>query len=241
MWVARIGTDPFSCPVFPFRISSFPDYYASSLHEVAHGNFERNSPPISNAPGPAPGGNSKEVLMIEPSTLTQFAFFADLPDGTLSNIAATSQVVSFETARVIFRSGDKAETLYGVMEGEVELSLEILEKARYSQVEFEEAVHRRVTEKASQITVDTARPGHVFGWSALTGRPFRTVTATCSAPTKVVAVSAHDIGVMCHTDHGLGFMLMKRLVAIISNRLDNRNKRLIELWAEAYGVPKVSA
>jgi hypothetical protein len=44
---------------------------------------------------------------------------------------------------------------------------------------------------------------------------------------------------MCEGDHALGYALMKRLVDIISKRLDNRNKRLIETWAETFGVSKV--
>ena len=35
--------------------------------------------------------------------------------------------------------------------------------------------------------------------------------------------------------------LMKRLVDIISKRLDKRNKRLIEVWVETFGVTNVSS
>lgn len=178
--------------------------------------------------------------MIDPNTLSRFGYFRDLPIDVLSDLAAASRLVSFEPSNVIFRSGDEADTLYVVIEGEVELSLETLEKKLDAQVEFEEAVHLRVTEKASQISVDTARPGNIFGWSALTGRPLRTVTAKCSLPTKVAVIPAQSIKAMCEGNHALGYALMKRLVDIISKRLDNRNKRLIETWAETFGVSKVS-
>lgn len=178
--------------------------------------------------------------MIDPNTLSRFAFLADLPAGRLADMAAASRVLSLEPSTVIFRSGDEADTLYGVIEGEVELSLEALEKNLEAEVEFEEAVRLRVREKASQISVDTARPGHVFGWSALTGRRRRTVTATCSLPTKVAAIPAQNLTAMCEGDHALGYMLMKRLVDIILKRLDNRNKHLIEVWVETFGVSKVA-
>jgi len=178
--------------------------------------------------------------MIDQKALSRFGFLGGLPADVLSDLAASSRSLSFEPSKVIFRVGDEADTLYGIIEGEVELSLETLEKNLDAQVEFEEAVHLRVTEKASQISVDTARPGNVFGWSALAGRPRRTVTATCSLPTKVAAIPAQNLKAICEKDHTLGYMLMKRLVDIISKRLDNRNKRLIETWAETFGVSKVS-
>jgi CRP-like cAMP-binding protein len=179
--------------------------------------------------------------MIDQNTLSRFKILEDLPVGILADMAAVSCLLSFEPSRVIFRSGDEADTLYGVIEGEVELSLEALEKNLDAQVEFEEAVRLRVMEKASQISVDTARPGNVFGWSALTGKPRRTVTATCSLPTKVAAIPAKNLIAMCEGNNTLGYALMKRLVDIISKRLDNRNKRLIEIWVETYGVSKVSS
>jgi CRP-like cAMP-binding protein len=158
----------------------------------------------------------------------------------LAEMAAASCLLSFEPAAVIFRTGDSADTLYGLIEGEVELSLETIDKSLQAEVEFEEAVHVRVVEKASWISVDTARPGHVFGWSALTGKGRHTLTATCSQPTKVAAIPARNLKAMCEGNHSLGYILMKRLVDVISNRMDNRNKRLIEVWVEAFGVSKVS-
>jgi len=178
--------------------------------------------------------------MIDQAILSRFGFLAGLPAGKLAGIAAASRLLSFESSTVIFRAGDEADTLYGIIEGEVELSLEVLEKNLEAEVEFEEAVHLRVKEKASQISVDTARPGHVFGWSALTGRRRRTVTATCSLPTKVAAIPAPNLTAMCEEDQSLGYVLMKRLVDIIMKRLDNRSQRLIEVWVETFGVSKVA-
>ena len=65
----------------------------------------------------------------------------------------------------------------------MDLSLVVLDKSLKAEVELEEAVRVQFLEKASCISVDTARPGQVFGWSALAGRDRRTVTATCSLPT----------------------------------------------------------
>jgi CRP/FNR family cyclic AMP-dependent transcriptional regulator len=162
--------------------------------------------------------------MIDPNTLSQFAFFADLPSGMRTDIAAASRLLSLESAAVIFRTGDKADTLYGLIAGEVELSLEVRDKSL----------------KASRISVDTARPGQVFGWSALTGRARRTVTATCSLPTQVAAFPAQNLKALCERDPTFGYLLMKRLVEIISKRLDNRSRRLIEVWVEAFGVSEVT-
>lgn len=177
--------------------------------------------------------------MLDQNTLSRFGFLADLPASILTEMAAASRLVSCEPSSVIFHAGDKAETLYGLIEGEVDLSLVVTDKSLKAEVEFEEAVRIRFLEKASRISVDTARPGQIFGWSALTGHGRRTVTATCSLPTKAAAIPAQSLLAMCAKDPALGYELMKRLVGIIANRLDNRNKRLIETWVEAFGVSKV--
>jgi CRP-like cAMP-binding protein len=178
--------------------------------------------------------------MIEQITLLQFRFFADLPTEALSDIALASRLLTFEPATVIFHSGDEADTLYGVIEGKVNLSLETIDKKLATRVEFEEAVDIRVVEQASQISVDIALPGNIFGWSALAGGGRRTVTATSTQSTKVIAIPAQHLKALCEKNHTLGYELMKRLVDFISKRLDNRNKRLIEVWVETFGVSKVS-
>jgi CRP-like cAMP-binding protein len=177
--------------------------------------------------------------MLDQNALSQFGFLADLPASILTDMAAASRLLSFKRSDVIFHIGEKAETLYGLIEGEVDLSLVVLDKSLKAEIEFEEAVRVQFLEKASRISVDTARPGQVFGWSALTGRGRRSVTATCSLPTRVAAIPAQLVFAICAKDPALGCVLMKRLVGIIANRLDNRNKRLIETWVEAFGVPKV--
>lgn len=177
--------------------------------------------------------------MIDPNTLSRFGFLADLPAGIISDLAAASRLLRFEPSSVIFHAGEKAETLYGLIEGEVDLSLVVMDKSLQAEVEFEEAVRVQFLEKASRISVDTARPGQVFGWSALTERGRRTVTATCSLATTAAAIPAQNLSDMCAKDPAFGYLLMKRLVGIIASRLDSRNNRLIETWVEAFGVSKV--
>jgi hypothetical protein len=104
----------------------------------------------------------------------------------------------------------------------VDLSLVVLDKSLKAEVEFEEAVRVQFLEKASRISVDTARPGQIFGWSALTGRGRRTVTATCSLPARVAAIPAQNVISMCAKDPALGYELLKRLVGIIVIRLESR-------------------
>jgi CRP-like cAMP-binding protein len=158
----------------------------------------------------------------------------------LASIAAAARLVSFEPGTVVFRPGDEADMLYGLIEGEVELSLVAHEQTLHAEVQFEEAVYIQKKEQASTITVDTARSGHIVGWSALSGRGQRTVIATCNQAVRAVAIPASELKAMCEKNHSLGYLLMKRLVDIIARRLDNRSKSLIEVWTEAFRVSKVS-
>jgi CRP-like cAMP-binding protein len=96
-----------------------------------------------------------------------------------------------------------------------------------------------IVDQEKQIVVDTVRRGQVFGWASIIGSGQRTVTAKCTEPSRVFAISAADLKAMFDDDHTTGYLLMKRMADIISKRLKNRTDKLIETWVEAFDVGEI--
>jgi CRP-like cAMP-binding protein len=183
--------------------------------------------------------NLKEDPMPDKKLFSKFNFFSDANPDVLANIATKSEVLEFQAGDIVFRYEDPAEHFFGLIEGQIELSLVFKDKILKTDIEYEEIVHASMVDREKQIVVDTVHPGQVFGWSSIVGPPRRTVTAKCKRPCRVCAVPAADLKAMFDADHSFGYIMMKRMSDIISKRLKNRTEKLIETWVEAFDVSKI--
>lgn len=172
--------------------------------------------------------------------LSGFRFFSEVPPKTLKAISAACRVLDFPAQTVVFGPGAPADTLYCLVEGEVELSLEVHDKSLKADVQHEESVHAHMVDNIREIVVDTVRSGQIFGWTALAGGGKRAVIARCTNPTKVCALPAAELKGMIAKDPTLGHLIFKRLAEIIAKRLNARTDLLLEAWVEAFGASKVT-
>ena len=163
-----------------------------------------------------------------------FKFFSEVPPQTLEAIGRKGELLEFSPDDVIFQYDDPAEHLYGLVEGEVDLSLVFTDKVLKTEIEYEEAIQASMVDEEKSIVIDTVLPGQVFGWASLVGPKRRTVTARCTEPVKVIALAAEDLTAMFAADNYLGYVVMKKLSDIIAKRLKNRTDKLIETWVEAF-------
>lgn len=177
--------------------------------------------------------------MPDQNLLSGFKFFSDVDLKTLDMIAQKAEILEFKSEDVVFRFEEPAEHFYGLLEGEVELSLVFKDKVLQTDIEYEEAIQARMVDKEKLIVVDTVLPGQVFGWASLVGPRKRTVTALCSEASRIIAIAAVELRSMFEQDHTLGYIIMKRMSAIISRRLKNRTDKLIETWVEAFDVDQI--
>jgi toluene monooxygenase system ferredoxin subunit len=171
--------------------------------------------------------------------LLKFKFLSDISQEALDRIASKCEIREFKPNDTIFRFEDPAEHFYGLIDGEVELSLVFTDRVLKTEVEYEEAVHARIVDQEKQIAVDVVHPGQVFGWASITGSGKRTVTAQCTVKSRIFAIPAADLMAMFDADHSLGYFIMKRMAGIISKRLKNRTDKLIEAWVEAFDVDQI--
>jgi CRP/FNR family transcriptional regulator, cyclic AMP receptor protein len=177
--------------------------------------------------------------MTAQNPLSGFKFFSGVQPETLQRLAQTSQTLNFKTGDVIFRFGEPAEHLYGVLEGAVDLNVVFKDKVLRTEIEYEEAIQASVVEEEKSIIVDAVQPGQVFGWASLVGPGKRTVSARCSKDTRVIALPAGELKAMLEKDHALGYLIMKKMSDIISKRLQKRTEKLIEAWVEAFDVDEI--
>jgi CRP-like cAMP-binding protein len=177
--------------------------------------------------------------MSEKNLLTGFSFFSDVDSDTLEAISKKGQILEFDAEDEIFHYKAPSTHFYGLLEGEVDLILVFKDKVLKTDIEYEEAIQATMVDEEKEIIVDTVAPGQVFGWSSLVGPGKRTVSAKCSAASRVISIPADELKAMFDKDHTLGYIVMRRLSDIIAKRLRNRTDKLIETWGEVFDIGSI--
>jgi len=177
--------------------------------------------------------------MTTENPLARFKFFSEVKPDVLESIARIGKISKHKAEEIIFRFDEPATHLYGVMEGEVDLSVVFKDKVLKTEIKYEEAIQASIVEEEKSIVVDSVLPGQVFGWASLVGAGCRTVTAQCSQASRIFVLPATELKTMFETDNALGYVIMKKLSDIISKRLQKRTEKLIETWVEAFDADEI--
>ena len=101
--------------------------------------------------------------MSDKNILQGFKFFSELTPEALDKLASKSEQLAFDTDDIVFRFEEPAEHFYGLIEGEVELTLVFTDRVLKTEIEYEQSVHARMVDQKRQIVVDYVRPAQVFG------------------------------------------------------------------------------
>ena len=144
--------------------------------------------------------------MISPEELRRYPYFADVSEEGLREVAKISEEENVVAGTVIFREGDRADDLYIVAEGEVDIQYTL--------------------GGGEQRTVDTVISGELIMWSALV-EPFRsTAIGTARQATKLVAINGDKLRGLCEKDHDLGHRMSIGLIKLLATRLDGARVQL---------------
>ena len=177
--------------------------------------------------------------MVEPNQLSGFSIFADMPSEIIAAVARNATLKSYKTGVVLFEEGDMATELYGLLEGEVALSVLFRDRVLKAEVRHEQYVHKRVEIIEKEMVFETVAPGEIFAWSALIAPHQLTSTATCTAPTQLIALPADALETIFERAPQAGALFMKRLAEVIAQRLRHRTDKLIESWYQAFGEERL--
>jgi len=143
--------------------------------------------------------------MVSIEALNEISIFKGLKDYELEQVAKISHEEVLEGDTRIFAENALADKLYIVLEGEVEI---------------------RIT-GCGEIVVDTVKNNEIFGWSALTEPYSLTAAAFTTKKTRLIAISGDVMRDLFEKNNHIGYLVVKELASVISNRLKQSRKNLI--------------
>lgn len=149
--------------------------------------------------------------MVSPELLRRFPFFAGLTDEELKSIAMISDEKQYEANTFIFRERNRAEKLFVLLEGTVDIMVDTDEEG---------LLHE---------TVSTLGPGDVFCWSAVVEPNTLTASAVAATPVVVIAVDGAGLRAMFELDCHLAYRILQKSAHVISNRLKDTRIQMLSL------------
>ncbi len=173
--------------------------------------------------------------------LSQFLFFSDISNERLAEIEVFSMVQIYEKGDVIFASNEPARNLYGLVKGDVSLSLLFKEEIITKDIKYEEYINTSVENFEKPVIIDKIKNGDIFGWSALVQPERMTATARCEKECEIVIIPASDLKKIFSSDSELGYLLSVRISSIIAHRLNSRTEKLVDAWCSLFEAEKISA
>ena len=144
-------------------------------------------------------------------------FFSGLDADALRLMVSCASNVHFAAGEYLFCEGEAASRFYVLREGRV--ALEIHSPSR------------------GPVIIDTMDEGEVLGWSWLIP-PYRYFgDARAVTPVRATALDGACLRGKCEADAQLGYQLLKRVTAVMYQRLESARVRLLDLYGT---VPALS-
>lgn len=144
--------------------------------------------------------------------LSQLAFTAGLEPAQLKRLARLATPAEWPEGVTIFREGESDARLYLVSEGRVAIEVHVPGRG--------------------PVTILTVGPGEVFGWSSLFYQRPKTASARTVLATQAVAFDADGLRALCDKEPKLGYVLARRLLQVVSERLKATRIQLLDLYKE---------
>jgi CRP-like cAMP-binding protein len=152
------------------------------------------------------GSNQEEVVMVLPEEMKSIEFLRDLGEPYLSQVAALARLKEYGEGSVLFSEGEVSPVLYFILSGEVRLVTELL--------------------GGGPLTIYTAGPGEMIGWSPVLGRGAMTATACVSSRSRVAVLDASRVLGLCEQDPRFGMAFLRQVSVFLSERLTSTRRCL---------------
>jgi CRP-like cAMP-binding protein len=143
-------------------------------------------------------------------TLKELAFSRGLDPGQVDQLAQIANPVEWAAGTVVFREGDRDALLYVVQEGRVAIEIAVPGRGR--------------------VTILTVGPGEVFGWSSIFHQRPKTASARAIESTTALALDAIRLRELCDADPRLGYVLTRRILEVVSERLKATRMQLLDIY-----------
>jgi CRP/FNR family cyclic AMP-dependent transcriptional regulator len=158
--------------------------------------------------GPGGGEAVASVPAKEPDLETYEAYrlLSELDPNQLRKLILLAQEKQFGAGEIIFQAGDQSLSLLLIVAGEVVLE----------DVSGGRPVH-----------VQSLRAGDAMGWSALTDRARTHFRARAISRVSTLAFPGDEISAAFQRDPAMGYAFLKRLLEVVTERLDALRVRLV--------------
>jgi CRP/FNR family cyclic AMP-dependent transcriptional regulator len=155
-----------------------------------------------------PNGSNEALSTI----IAGHRLFKDLAPRYLALLAEVAMFKEFPAGEVIFREGDPANRFYLILEGEVALESAPPDRA--------------------PVVLQTIGRDDVLGWSWLFPPYYWHFDARATVPTKAIFFYGTWLRENCERDRDFGYEMMKRMSAIMIERLQATRRKLAELQGQ---------
>lgn len=143
--------------------------------------------------------------------LTEHPFLAGLPPHWIERLAGQVRRIGYPAGHRIFHEDGPAEHFWLIHSGRVALDIHVPGRG--------------------DVLIEMLPPGTVLGWSWLFP-PYRWHFGAVAAElTHTVQFDAAGVIQLCEEDPELGFVLLRRFVGVLVDRLQATRKRLLDLYA----------
>jgi len=145
--------------------------------------------------------------------LKQHPFFKDLPQKYIDFMVGCTTHVVFKAGEVILSEGESADKFYLIRSGKVAVYIA----------------------KPEEIVIETIHENDILGWSWLIP-PYRyRFSAKATENVRALALDGKCLREKCQTNSDLGYELFKRIIGVLSERLEATRLRLLNIYNINHG------
>ncbi len=145
--------------------------------------------------------------------------FSNLEEKELAEVLKIAREKRFHKGEIIMREGDKGDTMYLVVEGEVGVSKSLTMK-------FGDDDYR----KAEKVLTRFSPEDHViFGEMALIGQDSRSASVSASSDCLFLEIKRDDFMRLIGDNPGLGLKILLKLSELLADRLKQSSQDVIRL------------
>lgn len=155
--------------------------------------------------------------MVSPEVFRRYPFFGPFNDKQLRQISMISEEVEVPAGTQLFEECQTADTLFLLIEGEVELYYK-----------SEEEFHPK---ESKEFAVGIINPGEVFAVSSLISPYVLNATGRTTKPSRYIKIDAKALRELFDKDPQMGYKAMHQVTKTIMERLSYTRAQLAAAWA----------
>lgn len=135
-----------------------------------------------------------------------YRMLTELDPQQLRKLVPLAEHKQYCTGQIIFQIGDQSTFFHLIVFGDVALEQ---------------------VAGGKPVRVQTLHHGDAMGWSALTNDAHAHFQARALSPVSTIAFPGERLRKSCERDPAMGYLLMKRLLEVVTERLDATRARLV--------------